>query len=185
MHQSADVSYRHAGCIKAQCLGVLDDQPQMRSMMSQLASSFAVVHGHTKTVYALDPDLSPAMKDLVHLLEMAIAFARRAPGPARTGKWQPWQVELKLIRRIGRVPDADASNSWTGPLLCSQLSRLPKLGQLCSGSERGDSFTSDCRRNPDKPSASFRARRPMSGISAWRGLKKAGKRSPAAPSIRF
>lgn len=87
-HQSADASYRNAACIKAQCLGVKDDREQMRSMMSQLASYFAAAHGHRKTVYTLDPELSPAMKDLVQLLEMAIAFARRPPVlPER--KWRP------------------------------------------------------------------------------------------------
>lgn len=60
----------------------MDDQQQMRSMMSQMASAFAIAHGHRKTVYSLDSELSPAMKDLVQLLEMAIAFARNTPGAA-------------------------------------------------------------------------------------------------------
>jgi hypothetical protein len=75
-----DQAYRHAQCIRAECLGVMGDRQEMAATIARIASTYAAKHGHRKTGYAIDPGQSPPHKDLTHLLEMVIAYARHLPG---------------------------------------------------------------------------------------------------------
>lgn len=97
-HLSNDAGFRHAQCIRAECLGVTGNSAEMTSTITKLASLFAATHRHQKTGYVVDPEYSPAQRDLVLLLELAIAYARHLPG-SRVDK------VAALADLVARIPD--------------------------------------------------------------------------------
>lgn len=77
-----DPSYRHAQCIRAACLGVLNDAAELDSTLARIASAYHSKHGHEKSGYVIDPSQSSLHRDLAQLVEMVVAASRCRPGNA-------------------------------------------------------------------------------------------------------
>lgn len=77
-----DPSYRHAQCIRAVCLGVLNNAAEIDATVARMASAYHVKHGHQKSGYVIEFSQSPLNRDLAQLVEVVVAASRRRPGSA-------------------------------------------------------------------------------------------------------
>lgn len=100
-----DPSYRHAQCIRAACLGVLNDAAELDSTLARMASAYHAKHGHQKSGYVVDPSQSPLHRDLAQLVEMIMAASRRRPG-------SPTAMVAAMAATFEKIPGA-----WPGARL--------------------------------------------------------------------
>lgn len=77
-----DPSYRHAQCIRAACLGVLNDAAEIDATLARMASAYHLKHGHQKSGYVIEVSQSQLNEDLAQLVEVVVAASRRRPGSA-------------------------------------------------------------------------------------------------------
>ncbi len=111
-----DPSYRHAQCIRAVCLGVLNDGTEIDATLARMASSYQLKHGHQKSGYVIEVSQSQLNKDLAQLVEVVVAASRHRPGSATVKVAQmaetfekipkSWPgARLGLIELLDRMPD--------------------------------------------------------------------------------
>jgi hypothetical protein len=77
-----DPSYRHAQCVRAACLAVLNDAAEIDATLARMASAYRNKHGHQKSGYVIEFSRSPLDRDLAQLVEVVVSASRRRPGSA-------------------------------------------------------------------------------------------------------